>query len=260
MRVDQDDDGVLDGQDNCSLVPNPDQRDRDRDGRGDVCDSTPLAFVSVSDISASEGTSAGFVVTLSTEASETVTVSYRTSDGTAVSSLDYAPSSGTVELIPGETSKTVSIPFVRDRLDEDDEEFLLELTEATNAELEHREARGTIVDDDPTPALYALGTVVREGAATTGGGFRVVLSRRSGRAVRVGYTTLDGSAVSPADYHAVSGTLTIPAGQRMAVVPFDVVGDLVREPAEVFWFLLSSPENASLAGARAPAILLDDDR
>ena len=36
---DDDDDGLLDVEDNCRLVVNPDQLDTDNDGRGDVCDS-----------------------------------------------------------------------------------------------------------------------------------------------------------------------------------------------------------------------------
>jgi hypothetical protein len=39
---DNDRDGVFDGEDNCPLVPNPDQTDSDGDGLGDVCDNCPL--------------------------------------------------------------------------------------------------------------------------------------------------------------------------------------------------------------------------
>lgn len=39
--LDTDGDGVPDGQDNCALVSNPDQRDTDGDGIGDECDPTP---------------------------------------------------------------------------------------------------------------------------------------------------------------------------------------------------------------------------
>ena len=35
---DDDDDGIPDNEDNCPLLRNPDQRDSDRDGKGDECD------------------------------------------------------------------------------------------------------------------------------------------------------------------------------------------------------------------------------
>lgn len=42
VSTDSDDDGILDDNDNCPFVPNPDQLDTEQDGLGDVCDNCPL--------------------------------------------------------------------------------------------------------------------------------------------------------------------------------------------------------------------------
>jgi hypothetical protein len=42
--LDDDNDGVFDDADNCSLEPNPGQADPDGDGVGDECDNCPVDF------------------------------------------------------------------------------------------------------------------------------------------------------------------------------------------------------------------------
>ena len=49
---DTDGDGILDDEDNCTLVPNPDQRDTDNDGYGNICDADldQSGFVNIKDL------------------------------------------------------------------------------------------------------------------------------------------------------------------------------------------------------------------
>ena len=68
-----------------------------------------------------------FTVTLSESPSPQATVNYATSDGTALEGQDYTRTSDILTFAAGETSKTVRVPLLDDRLDE--EAFTLTLSE-----------------------------------------------------------------------------------------------------------------------------------
>ena len=62
-------------------------------------------------------------VTLSLASSGTVTVDYATSDITANAGMDYTATSGTLSFMPGETSKTITVPILNDTVYETLERF-----------------------------------------------------------------------------------------------------------------------------------------
>ncbi len=90
-------------------------------------------------------------------------------------------------------------------------------------------------------------------------GLVVSLSGPADTAVSVGYETLDGTATAGADYAAVSGTATIPAGETDAVVPVPVLGDATVEADETFTLSLSNAVGAPIAFAQGVATLRNDD-
>jgi hypothetical protein len=60
-----------------------------------------------------------------------VGVSYSTSDGTATAGADYTSASGTLTFAHGETTKTITVPVVKDTVNEDDENVVVTLSQAT---------------------------------------------------------------------------------------------------------------------------------
>ncbi|MCP3979005.1 MAG: hypothetical protein GY716_06685, partial [bacterium] len=89
----------------------------------------------------------------------------------AVAGLDYTAVADTLSLPAGTTSVTVTVPVLDDALDEHDETLLLALANAVNAQPAAAPAVGTIVDDDPLPALSIDDVTVIEGdPAGTGSG------------------------------------------------------------------------------------------
>ena len=111
------------------------------------------------DVEATEGDdeSLDFVVTLSPAASDTVTVAYATSDGTATAGSDYETTSGELTFAPGETTMTISVPIIDDDVEDDGETVNLELSGASGADIGDGTAVGTIRNtEEATDASDAL--------------------------------------------------------------------------------------------------------
>ena len=237
-------------------------------GTGTIADDDGVASLSIGDTSVTEGnsgtTNAIFTVTLSGTSSQTVTVNYATSDGTAAAGSDYTATSGTLTFPPGTTTQTLSVPVIGDTLVEGNEFFNVTLNNATNANIGDSLGLGTIIDDDvAAPQLPSLSigdaTVAEGNAGTTNAVFNVVLSGTNAAGVTVHYATADGSATAGADYTATSGTLTFPPGVNAETISVPVIGDVIVEGNETFSVTLSAPVNASLAVATGTGTILDDD-
>ncbi len=108
-----------------------------------------------------------FTVTLSHDYPEPVSLTYETTDGTAVVGSDYTQSSGILTLSAGTTQATFVVPITDDELVEDSETFVVSLTNLTNATSgANMSATVTIVDNDeevpsPTTSYLYLPLVVR---------------------------------------------------------------------------------------------------
>ena len=89
--------------------------------------------------------------------------------------------------------------------------------------------------------------------------FVVKLSAASGEAVSVHFATLNGSAKSPGDYAAKSGTLNFTPGSTSRKLPISVKGDRLHEKNEVFYVKLSGPVKATLGKAKGACTIKNDD-
>jgi hypothetical protein len=124
----------------------------DGQGTGTIVDDEPR--ISITDVSKYEGrkgqtTAFTFTVTLSAAYDQAVTVSFKTTDGTAKSGTDYVAQTGTLTFAPGETTKTVTITVMGDSKTEADETFYLDLFGNSNDSLLTKSRGvGTILNDD----------------------------------------------------------------------------------------------------------------
>jgi hypothetical protein len=220
--------------------------------------------VSVDDVSVPEGNAgnqaATFLVELSGESAATVSVQYATAAGTATAGSDYTEKAlSTLTFAPGETSKPVTVMVKGDTRDEDDETFVLNLSNATSAVITDAQATATITDDDPLPVLAITSASLTEGSGNKSVSLKVTLAPASGKTVTVQYATGGGTATAGVDYTSKSGTLTFAPGQASKTVSFATKGDLVDESNETFQVTLSAQTNATLGVPQGTVTILDDD-
>ncbi len=236
----------------------------DGSATGTITDDDAPPTLSVNDVSVTEGnagtTTATFTVSLSATSEKTVTVGWSTADADAVQPVDYTAGSGTLTFVPGDTSATVGVSVNGDTLDEVNETFTVALSNPAGATIADGSGAGTITDDDPAPSLSIGDASLAEGnAGTTTATFTVSLSGPSGKTITADWSTLDGSAVQPADYATGSGTVTFAPGDTGETLTVSVVGDVLDEAAETFTVTLSNPTNATIADGSATGTITDDD-
>ena len=203
-----------------------------------------------------------FTVELETPNPAQVTrVRYETMDGSAVASLDYRERSDVLEFGIGETTKTVDIEIIDDFDSEQEESFMLVLSEPENAKLAVDRATGVILDDD-VPANVNLESATQEVSEGEGvKSFRVTLDGApASETVLVTFNVTQGSAFSGQDYRVQSlGPLRFPPGTRDQSIDIEIVDDEIQEPSETFTIALTNVENADLGLGTSTVTIVDDD-
>jgi endoglucanase len=230
--------------------------------------SPTLPTLSINNVSITEGDSgtknATFTVNLSDASTQTVSVNYATANDTAIAGSDYTAKSGTLSFNPGQTSKTFSVPIIGDTLDETNETFKVNLSQANNATIADGQGIGTIIDnDDSTPVLSQLSindvSVTEGDSGTKNATFTVNLSDASTQTVSVNYATANDTAIAGSDYTAKSGTLSFNPGQTSKTFSVPILGDTTVEGNETFKVNLSQASNATIADAQGVGTILNDD-
>jgi hypothetical protein len=221
--------------------------------------------ITINDVAVREGNigtvNATFTIRLSAAYSLPVTVHYATADGTATAGGDYAAASGTVTFAAGQTTQTVTIAVLGDRLPEPSETLFVNLSQPTNATIADGQGVGTILDDEPRIGINNV-TKKEGNSGSTLFVFTVSLSVAYDQAVTVKYATANGTATTADhDYQAKSGTLTFAPGQTTQTISVVVYGDKKVESNDTFFVNLSgASSNALFSNWQGIGTILDDDR
>ena len=214
-------------------------------------------------------TSASFTVLLSGASSQSITVRYALSGGTATSGADFSPVNGTLTFAPGETSKAITFTVVNDLLDENDETVLIALSAPTNSTLgTASDATYTILDNDLAPTAKldfrtstgAATTVVSVAESILTLSVPIILSAASARSLTVNLAAvLGGTAAAGLDFSIPVSSVTFAPGETRKTLTLNISNDLLDEVNETIRLALTSTTATIGTGSTATVTILDND-
>ena len=121
----------------------------------DLSESTPVILspsIFINDVPLVEGdegnTDVTFTISIAQASNQTITVDYSTIDGTAIAGEDYIATNGSLEFVPGETEKTITVEVIGDTEVEETEIFTVNLSNATNAVTIDGQGNAVLENDD----------------------------------------------------------------------------------------------------------------
>jgi hypothetical protein len=111
-----------------------------------------IPSLSINDITVTEGVNPTATLQICASAASTspITVTYTTSNGTAMMGTDYTTTTATATIPAGQTCVNVTIPIIDDAINEPTETFTVTLTNPSNATIADGTGIVTILDNDPT--------------------------------------------------------------------------------------------------------------
>ena len=169
----------------------------------------------------------------------------------------------------GASSATITVDVLNDNVVEIAETVVLTLTGTNHAgaavSAANHSATVTVTDDDATTVSIAATDASASETGTNGALFTVTLGGSKvapAGGITVNYS-VGGTATADADYTALPGSVTIPAGASSATIAIAVLDDNVVESSETVVVTLTGTDHpgvtVSSASSQATATIADND-
>jgi hypothetical protein len=227
-----------------------------------------LPSLSINDVSAFEGDSGtrtfSFTVSLSAPAPSTVTFDIATADGTATTAdNDYlAKSLAGQTIAAGQQTLQFDVIVNGDAAIEPDEDFVVNVTHVSGANIADGQGTRTIQNDDsPKLTINDISAVEGDSGGETFT-FMVSLSQPApAGGVTFDIATSDGTATTAGNDYLARSLIgqSIPAGQTSYLFDVTVNGDTLVEPTETFVVNVTNVNGAVVQDSQGAGTIQNDD-
>ncbi len=200
-----------------------------------------------------------FTVTRTGSTSGNLVVNYLLS-GSSINGSDYTtiPSSGSVTILDGQTSASITVIPIDDTISEPSETVVATITNGSGYTIGIiNTATVTILDNDPSTVTIAA---TKSYALESGGQGQFVISRTSGAGAMVVNYTISGTAINGIDYSIISNSVTLADGVLSAPITVAPILDALQEGTETVTITLGGGTNYFVGTQNSATVrILDDD-
>ncbi len=189
---------------------------------------------------------------------EPLSVSFATTNGTAVAGVDYTATNGTLVFANGIQTTIFNVQINNNNLITGNRTFSLNLSSPTPpGQLAYPSNQlVTIVDNNSGLSFSSpTYTVLKNGVAAT---ITVLRTDNTNTVSSVNFATANGTAVAGQDYFATNGTLVFANGQTSQTFSVTVINNTVVQPDKTVLLQLSSPVNGVLMTPYAATLTIHD--
>ena len=231
-------------------------------------DDDAVISIAANDADAGEASNHGqFTVSMTNAADQNTVITYGVA-GNAGAGSDYQSLTGTVTISAGETAATIDVTVIDNDILEDNETVVVTLGSITSGDAQatlsttNFAAAVTITDDE----LATISITANDASASEPsdqGQFTVAMTHASDKDTEINYL-VTGTANNGSDYTALSGTVTIVAGEKSATIDVSVIDSDLLEDSETVIVTLDSTSDTDIgippAGNSATVTIVDEDK
>ena len=172
---------------------------------------------------------------------DTVTVNYTTTNGSALAGVDYQTTSGTLTFIDGKSNQTISVTLIPQNQVKAPVAFNVVLSNPGNGVTLTSSSNATV---NVASSIAGISFTVATNYTPENAGVAVIGLQRqfnTNNTVTVAYTTSDGTATNGTNYYGTSGTVTFTNGATQAAITVGLINNTNQVNDLTFNVGLSNP-------------------
>jgi len=221
-------------------------------------DDAAAVSLDETDFDASEPSNTGTITVTRTGITTAALAVTYTVGGTATSGTDYTALTGTVSIPVGAASTTITVTPIDDTTLESDETVVVSLAAGSGYTVDFPSSATVTIEDNDAPSVTIAATDDSAGEPSSTGTFTVTRTGSTTASLAVTYTT-SGTATSGSDYTALSGAVTIAAGESTATITVTPLDDTTVDPAETVIATLAAGTGYTVGTPGSATVTIADD-